>query len=450
MEDGYDGLKVDNSINPNSTEKNSPLTYEALMQLTSNLGNDETKLITIAAMEPGVFYGQRGLARRVESFLGGMPSPYVGKSNYGDYCGKSFVPVGLVESRQGERDGRDAPEYMVTPYGATIGTAFAGHLLQFSERYPDVSLYGLLGSTKSAAIDEETGMKKTSPELRFKIYYELLTANLPIRMEDLARALGAKSEALKRHMDELDLEEIISFKSAGSLGPIVEYRINKDQKLPEELPKGTKYPVLTKEIYSLVQELTEKDEEKWTTINEVTKVVPMRTTGSFADSQSPDSTRSVVLKKLADAGYLVRKEFDGLSKSNISLTPEQRQVLLELTSIIDNFQSQKKEFIEDGIRKANEILSDPTRTQALMSKAKDNSPSAAKIPQEEMKKMILGAISDTGEVEAKDLLEPVKNLYGKKIRRVHTREILGVLAQEGVLKVREENNRKYWSRVPVA
>ena len=134
-------------------------------------------------------------------------------------------------------------------------------------------------------------------------------------------------------------------------------------------------------------------------------------------------------------------------RSTISLTPNQRALILEFVSIIDRFQAQDPTFIKEGLQKAREILSDPSRVHALMSKAKDNSPQADQIPVEETKRIVLESFPKEGDFEASELLVYIQNLSGKRISSSHLRNVLGELATEEKVNFREYKNRKYWSLV---
>lgn len=155
---------------------------------------------------------------------------------------------------------------------------------------------------------------------------------------------------------------------------------------------------LTKKVYDII--LADENIEKELTTEEITEALGVDNSqkgGNYAHVNQ-------VLSHLVRKGYLERKEFSADRLSDINLTEAQRSVILELLTIIDNFQNQNPQFLIEGRELLSEIVASPEKVTALMRKAKEHSSQAdKKRPTEETANELLYLISANPGITSREL-----------------------------------------------
>lgn len=434
-------------INGENGATSEPISESYLSSLISFAGNDETKLITLCALQPGIVYDLPSINQRIKQLLGENQSPYIGHTLFRDYLQKSLVFTEAVVKVETEIDGAD---YRLSPDNSQSAIALAGHLLQFSERHPDIPLGAALAKSSSSGKVDESSLakadesKKRAPSTRIRIFRKVLTSQLPIRITDLATSLGESPKILRSHLNNLTGQSLVNYESAPSNEPLVAYRTTETIPTSDFFEKS-RYPILSLESYNAVVQITQGDTTRRAYLEELVAKMPSRTTGGYIHGKGIESARVAALKNLARNGFIIVERFDGSMRSEINLTDTQRNYLSELVSVLDRFQSQDPTFIQEGMQIASEIISDPNRVYSLMLKAKNHSPSANSKPEPERRTEVLAVFPTGQSLQAKDLQKLFERRFGRKLSRFHINDLLGQLARTGLVEYKIEKNHKYWS-----
>ena len=111
--------------------------------------NSELKALTLGSMEFGESYSAVGGNKAFLDLQGDEPIPSGNRKNQFDYCAKSFLPAGLVQSV----DNRGHLEYELTEEGEQRGKSMAGVILKFSMTHPKPAQVHMIGNLASKRAD---------------------------------------------------------------------------------------------------------------------------------------------------------------------------------------------------------------------------------------------------------------------------------------------------------
>jgi DNA-binding transcriptional ArsR family regulator len=345
----------------------------------------------------------------------------------------SFVPNGLAQE-VAKVGGSETTGFMKTEKGLELGDALAGLLLDFSLRYPQTSLRDLFGSTHlSVKSLEGQELKKRAPTTSRKILRALVASPLPTSAVAIARAIGEYEDTgniVPRHLSDLSEKHIIVYSARDSSGPFSLYSLNPDHPA-ENPPAHPKVPTVGQFVWNKIQETPNK---QWTSKELAKLYIGEYPDKKFASSKTvPDYMKSV-LSFLIKTGYL-RKE--GVP-SSITMSNEQRNMLLDLLSVLDKFQNQDQESLLFGKKRLREILSDPTLVSSLLRKAKEHSPDANSVPSEESLAQILTIIRGHPNITQAEVRQQLADIQGRTLKIRRTYELLNSLVRSGEIRVSTE------------
>lgn len=417
--------------------KVEPLSDEELGNLLAALGNNEAKTLTLALMKPGVIYTQGDLHRMIIDAQGSNVGWKIGVSSPFAYCVQSFdEPIGLVAKGVNDAGLRKSWGYIKTDYGENTGTALAGLLLDFSLRHPDLSLYEVFGSTASRAPKKSdihlnegsVEFKKRSPIGRLKIIWELATAKKAVREKDLIKAVGENQSAdVDQHLFALEEAGLVSLEHKVPEIPNVLYKFT--GKMSDVDMAQSIYPVLTRKVKEIMEGFPDKE---WTIAELMAEVrANNESSRKYASDSSFYSQVNTALAELVRLNSVSKAhEFEGYQETNIFLNQEQQEILVDLLTIIYQFQNQDHEAVRQGWQMAKNFSSNEVST--LMAKAKNVSPQANKISSVTTKGEIMSYLQANQNVSVADMREYLKK-NGKVLTRGAVGHFLNVLAVNGLV-----------------
>ncbi len=163
--------------------------------ILSAIGNSELKAGLIAAMQASTLYSSDSLHRLIVRAQGENAGWVMNKNVPFQFCRTTFTPIGLVTKEVVQYSEADTIRYRLSNDGNTLGKPLAGLLLDFSQKRTE-SLYDYFGSTNDPkgqaevehqehTHDESTLLSQRSPQKRYAIFYELTTAERPLRITDI-------------------------------------------------------------------------------------------------------------------------------------------------------------------------------------------------------------------------------------------------------------------------
>lgn len=392
--------------------------------LISALGNHEAKAAVLCLMTPGIIYSAGDLHRAIIWAQGQNIGWRMSRSDSFSYCQNSLSPIGLVTHEAINPD-LSAYGYMKTEYGDKVGVPLAGLLLDFSLRHPSFSLWDFFGGTASSSQSQEIGemeYKKRSPTTRLKIFCEILTSSLPIRCIDIARQTGEITRTIGTHLSNLSENGLLSYEAIKPGEARVFYRLSETP--PSSEPEPLRRLVsLTNFVYELLKkdgnkewfaEAVQEQHRQYQKINGK----PLRKEAISTDIISD------VLSHLVKKGYARRRKFiGGKIHSEVTLTEEQRKMLLELVTLLDRFQNQDPAVLKLGKRLASGIIANPEKVSLLLAKAKERSSHAGALPTQETAGDILRIISSSPGYTANQIHDTLK----EEGRRLSQESIVGII-----------------------
>lgn len=424
------------------------LSSEQLGSLISAVGNLEGKASTFLLMEHGRIYSKGNLYHEFMRAQGERIGWRPHRTIPFQYCQFSFLPIGLVAFEEIDPSLKTWG-YGITPYGEKEGVPLAGLLLDFSERHPEFSLSQVFGSTSSPSQlkdiqtpEGKTNFKKRAPILRLKIFRELVRAELPIRELDLAYAVGENPATIGQHLARLADLHIIFYESTKRDQPYAFYKLSQER--PNERPKQySTLPSLTEKVYNFFVNLgpsrgVSPEDIADSLIYENPEMVEL-------DKKALQSNIVGICSYLSRQKYLEQGKFKEGLQSEITLSDIQRAALLELVTLINRFQEQDPETLEEGKRKAMEIINDSERVSRLLKKTKQNSAHANRSSQERSKDYIRSLIERHPQATNTDLF----NFQDRRPRlsRPTVRNVTRSLQRENRVNVSIRRMKKHFTAV---
>lgn len=408
-------------VHPESQERSySP---EAHFGDILTAGNDERKLIMLAAMQPDTLYTPYGLYTLIREKQGDMPGFSRPDNTIPMYFAKySLATRGLVEPSVSS-DGATAG-YTKTQLATDVADAYAGHMLALSEELP-LSLRDYLGSSVSGQggphiIGGEEGQiteqQRTSPLSRFLIYEKILDLTArgenTLRSADIADATGLPISIAGAHLNTLGDAGIIDYASIEQDSPIVSFTFNPDQD-KSRLTAFDDKPEMTHVVLDYFEEAANNGEDEifcQTLVNRYFDDHPE----AQQKRESVQKAFTAIANHLERSGFLVSDSFRKGRYSEITVTDDQRTAIEKIVTTVNQLRSGDETFLQQGEAQAHEILNDPQRVSNLIIKARERSPYIGPITAEIHQTRILEIISqDEGYLTSKSISEKLKELHGK-------------------------------------
>lgn len=352
-----------------------------MAELVSAVGH-EAKAILLVQMEPDTAYTAGDLDQLMTEGQGQDPGWRMARSGPSLYCQRSFkdshlvreVKVSIRDNLQ-TRDNLQATAYVKTsPYGEEDGTILAALLANYSKDHPDVSLYQLFASRKSRYISKDSQYMQRASITRMKIFWELTTASLPLRQQDMIDAVKESDSVVEEHLEQLNRMGVIERKTFRKGEPITRIKLAPNHPVGPPMRYKDRSR-LTKFVY---QALLDNPDKEWT-LEELTKGYLQQETEAGQQERAERSLKKDIVKicsRFVKNGYIQKGEFTSAKQATINLSPEQRQNLVDLVTLLDAFQRRDAKTWENGRAAVQYFKDHPEEVSALMKKARENSPNA--------------------------------------------------------------------------
>lgn len=414
-----------------------------LGDLLASVGNSEMKAIVLGIMQTDEAYTHSRLSAEFHRKHGGQPDLLnIHSMNLIGYCANSLEPAGLVDSSEESTEatiGKKA--YRKTSEGEKNGDALAGHLLAFSERYPDIPLQSIFGPSRTPGNAVVTVEKqadgsiieyiKRSPLKNYHILKGLVERDEPASTTELIEDIGEEVRAQKwRSLNEAGL---ITYKTVGAKKAIAQYTVKEDRPA-EPPPLYLRQRGWTTRISKIALEETGL-------INTDTISAKYLDTYPQSTATKAEIRRSVsaILGHLAKVGYLNKDEGLTASKqTQISLSPEQRAVATDLVQTIERFRSGDEGFLQEGRDLLQQIVEDPQRVAKLALKAKERAKVGLEVSRDDIRAQITAIIAKYPKgISVADVYDQMKT-QGSSISQVLVRRMLMDLRGSDAVSVVQE------------
>ena len=408
------------------------VTDQELGNLVAAIGNHEAKAILLGLMSPHTIY----TLPDAHGLIVGAQHPVawrIDRKGPFDYMSDSFAPIGLVAQEITIRDNLETFGFVKTKKGETLGDTLAGFLLDFSLRYPDISLIDIFGSTqspsrKSVETDESDNSKKRSPITRIKILWELATvpSSEPVRTSDIAQEIGEDRNAVGNHLMRLSEMGIATYVSHSYGESECQFSLNPSFPKDEKPSQFKGYALATQFVWDAVRQSPDR---KWNT-ESMTIHFAQKTNRQFP-LKNISKYISHILRSLATQGYVTEERlFDHNSRSSISLSEQQRLLITDLLTALYRFQQQDSQDVAFGLARLKDIISQPGLVSILLGKAKRHSPHANPLPLEDTSIKILAIIRKNSNITRKEIRELFAAQGDRKLSKNSIARLLLDLVQD--------------------
>jgi len=393
------------------------LSPEQSSSLLSAVGNHEAKALLLPSMTPGTGYSSTDLDRIFELKQGRYSVWKMKVVPFYSYCRRSFALAGLVDVAL-MNENLEATRYAVTPYGADIGVALAGHLLAYSEENSDVSLSRVFGH---------------SPFIRFRIFQELISGDLPMREADLVKKLNKTPHLIGDHLRALRKNGIISYESSRIDEPYARFKLISDR--PDDPPPAwVRNVTFTNEIYRIVIENPTMELNADT----ILPLLVYRNPKLMRNEDDKKRRISAVLSHLETHGYIKRLKLGFYQQSEVNLTEEQRSRLEQLVDIVERFSTQEPQFLAEGRSKAHQIVNDQRRFSALLQKARETSANANEASSAETMKQIITILYSNPRATNREIQKHLRNEFDHDISTSAVARLTRILSSGGSISISDK------------
>ena len=423
------------------------ITDERLGNILAYAGNHEAKALTLLGMRMGIIYTSSFLDRMMLEFQGGKPGWKSARGNLFKYCMHSFAPIGLVVSEVIDKD-TNTWGYIKTGKGQRT-TALLGSLLNFSLEFQDISLEDVLGETSSpveSTLNQDEEFKKRSPLTRLRILFEIATrGQLPIRETDLLEAINEiHARGIAAHLEQLRDKGIILYDSKKAGEPVAFYKLSPLRPIENPNPFA-QFTDRTLRVYNII---LSKPDREWTSQDVANALVTEYPLRGGSKRENLTDNISGILAHLRASNYLDGR-FSKKKQSEINLTDEQRAMIIQFLTIIDQYQDQDPEFIRRGAQLATEILSSPQKVATLMQKAKEHSGKANRRVQEDTFVDIKTIVAEHPGLSVREILDYLRIRQNRILHIATARSLASILLNTGNLRAETINGvRHYFSTPP--
>jgi hypothetical protein len=417
-----------------ASEVHEALTEEGFNRLLNGVGNHEAKLLTTAVIgsQPERWFTRNGLHSELIGCQGNNVAWRVSSTLPGNYCDYSLEPIGAVVASKIEGKRGPVHAFHSTEFGETWGLAFAGGLLDWSLRHPDVSLQKLLGNTNSA-----TGVR--SPETRLQLFTELLTnPDNEVSFTDVTRSISDDRFSLpniNKHFHDLESLGIVSITTTmQDFNPVLEVSDPTYRHLSISLEEAS---IGTRTVYKAIEQLYGTEE----------KEVTLERLLELCQEIEPDVDIQPIYRQLVKATSDKSFRYPGLTltdrngapikRNSVKIEPANVEAIEDLLQTLENLQNPQSR--QAFIDKANNILSNSDACSALMEKAQRFSAVYAGSVEgfEVTNQRLINIIRELGSVTALEVRDELSN-RGRSLNRATVMRLLGNLAHEGKISAVEE------------
>lgn len=398
-------------------------------------------------MEPEKVYSNHGMKKLIRSVQGDEIVWDLNERTLAAYCAQSLAPIGLVAREEMDEKGQWG--YAKTEYGQKVGAPFAALLLDFSLKHPQTTLRELLGETQSRSADLQSGEKKRSPAVRSRLLRELLKYKEPVSVSELEIGLDESTELIAKHLRDLNESDLVSYQTIEAGQPQKEYGLAEERPTDEppvyieHYPDGRKYhqPRLTEDIYNFF--LTNPD--KKATIAQIAEILE----GQYKEEglavlKSLKNNVAKVLAHLAKEGYLRKTAHLHDTRTQVSLSEQQRALLEEFIALIDEFQANYPESTERGQRMAIKLVNSPQDIAALLSKSKQKSPKYNVVGTEKALSLVEGFIKRKQGITNKELQKELLTL-GIRTSPNRVSRWTAILEKEGKIRADQGTSKRFYT-----
>lgn len=428
-----------------SEESTSPT--QSIPELASRVLNHEAKLMVFMALsEQATALTAVQLHKRVTEPQKEYETWTPNTLGASLYCRQSLIPADTVSEEQIRLRRAEVRAYRLTDCGRNLAVPAAGFLLDWSLRYPEVSLQNLLGCTNSSG-------QVRAGETRVRILEGALVSPQggKLSVRDLfADGVDTDWESVGYKQERTRLSKAVNaLATAGVLHwETVEFNDDRellivDPRMPEEVATHPNYEV-AQALYEVIADLDtdrqNKDSPLLIGYNDAV-VQTLRKLSEKGLDVDPQKVRRAV-----NNAYFSETMYKGITKADSTrfndgmltrfrVNDEFRDGLEEFLCILGLLEDIDDRTYQEGLKLLRSIRQNPPQRAQIMRKAFVFSPHAQKKSVLTTAREVESLISDIGQGTINDITTAYREKVGRPIQSESLRNILVLLTSQGRVAV---------------
>lgn len=384
-------------------ELSRPTPDQIIKDCLNGAANHEAKSLTAIyySTQPNMALGGTAVAEAINEAQGSDVAWAISPASVNHYCEKDLGPIANIISREKGDLWRANPEYAAAKLALVV---LVGLL---SLDYPDMSVQRILGSTRQVG-------GKYVPEFRFGLYEAMLRSPDELSIEALAAQFpNERPGRFVSQIIQLGRLGIIQKKTSRGMNPdirIVDNRfwhlsMTADQLIPE-----------SRALYAALKKLT---------------VDSVLTLDDLVDAAIAEdgSINNIALRNaiMKDKSYFPGLELESrpMKKNKLStveITPAALGFVRALCQGAKDIRDGVG--IEDYTKRANELIDNQASCRTLMEKARNFSPAANKVSNQEVADTILAVLQRKGSCSLDELHAEMDTLIVHSSLRRHVNRLI--------------------------
>lgn len=439
---------------PTTPESHEP--FVATYELAASVGNSEMKALTLILLAQQNAYLNRGpMGTMLRKALEQGGSEWIpGSGQAFSYCRQTFEPIGQVVKGTVESNRGMSDAYKVSDDGYEVGVPFAGLILDWSLKYPDLSVQTIFGATNSSG-------DSRSAQRRAEVLFELAThpkSDKGLSISDISQheRKDSHTKAYKTDLGAL-INAVERLEDAGIVTVDRSLEANDRQ---FEIVNATRSetdsvtaPIVTHAVYEFIQSLTDQDQTTFS-FDECLSWITERIRQQHPDYDAAQ-IRNELSYKIAwhspeHSSGNVRQPIPGLVQlstfnegghTRVKLNPAVQQPITELMGILMAVEDRDPEMLAHGRRRADKIAASPEDVGAIGTKAYRFSPYAKKRPMQQTAEQVREILAGTGGPLDVSQITDALRAEGRQLTPASTKLILQTLVDSGGVVVSRGRSR---------
>lgn len=414
-------------------------TPETVARLAGSVGNHEGQAIVYLIMRgDDRVYFSGDLYRAFLTVQESHPVWDLTRQHLLEYCEKSFIPAGLVQRIQDPLTGRHGYKRLEEENQAV---AFTGLMLSLSERYPRISLSQLLGKTPPPITAAE-GTSQLLPNeayrpqlIRLKIY-EALLSKTPITIRALAETIQEKPYIAEKYIEQFTEDKIVLPRFRRPDEPYATYQFITEAPR-EDLRQHGHNQKLAQELYKIMMVQTRR---LWT------RDVILSSLLAGNPAMRMLKRESLLVRVSSVLAQMERDDDIQVSRNQgVVLSKKQKAVIEDLLTIFERFQKQDAQIMEEGVTRAEEIITNPQRVTKLLLKARESSRRISGFSAEETEDQILYLIATHRNRNSQAIRRFLEDDFGRRLAGRNLWQILQILREKNLIQIADKKTASYWA-----
>ncbi len=422
-------------------------TPQSIPELASRAFNHEAKLMVFMALDcqPTALTASqlhRAMNEPQQEYPTWVPNSMAAYS----YCRQSLVPAGTVSEELVIARQIEARAHRLTDYGERLAVPAAGFLLDWSLRYPNVSLQDLLGNTNSSG-------KFRAGETRSRVLEDAISApaigGLSVRAA-FADVIDPDWESLEYKQERTRISKAVNALAVAGIlcAETVEFDDDRellivDPHMPDNVANQPRYEV-ARALYEVIAVLDAKRTDRDAPLAIGYNDAVVLTLNRLSDQGLQVDPMKV--RRAIHNAYFSQRFYKGITKADparfndgaltrFRVKDDHNDAVEEFLSILKILEDDDERMRREGLGLLQEVKQDPAQRAQIMSKAFAFSPYAQKKSTLATAVEVETLVAERGQGTLHELTDAYREMVGRPIKSETMRNVLVLLVARGKVVV---------------